>query len=129
MDVIQGKFDTVIRLLEQIVDNTSVEMELVDEQGRILSPREIRIDVPSSIPPPSRSTSGEGDEREERDVQIQVRPPSDREQEMWNDAQFDILRIGERHRFLEQRDDRGTLHLHLQYWDDQRNIWTSVHRF
>ena len=114
MDIIQGKIDMIIRLLEQIVENTSMDMEIIDEQGRVVSPREIRINQQPS------SSSGE------RDVQIQVR--SQRDEEMWNGAQFDILRIGEHHRFIEQRNDRGIIHLHLQYWDDERNIWKTVWR-
>jgi len=120
MDVIQGKIDVVIRLLEQLVENTNMEMEIVDEQGRVVSPREIRIDIPPAPAPPSL---GEGDSREEIDLEAQD------DRNTWGGAHYETLRIGERHRFIEQRDDRGTIHLHLQYWDDRRNSWESIHRF
>lgn len=103
MDIIYGKLDMIIKLLEDVVDNTQ--------------PIEIRdVIIQNQTLPRSPSTSlGEngsiGDEREEINFENS------------------ILNIGQRHRFIEQEDDRGILHLYIQYWDIREEEWKNIHKF
>lgn len=116
---ILGKFDVAIRLLEQLVDQTSVDLEIVDDQGNIVSPQDIRIDMPSNHLITQRNDSngeGQDDERVERDEEIEL-------------AHFNEIRVGQKHRLIEQVDTSGTFRLLIQMFDDRQNEWATIHRF
>lgn len=129
MDIIQGKLDMIIKLLEDLVDNTQpIELDVIDENRDIrrhaIIPQDMVIDVPYIPRSPSTSFGEDGsvgvDEREEIDY----------ENSHFNNIEIDgTLNLGQRHRLIEQEDERGILHLYIQYWDDREQEWRNIHKF
>ena len=98
MDQLIGKMDDIIRLLEQVVDNTSMEVEIVDH----IHPDDIVIDMPN-IPAQSDSSNGEsiGDERVEREREREERTELNNTRE---DGIFHLneLRLGNKWRIISE---------------------------
>lgn len=116
MDIIRGKLDVIIRLLEQLVDqNEAFPVEIIDDRNLdVLSERELEIRPRL----PSLNSLGEG---ASDDVEIQ----SEVEEEI---VQYNSIQIGELHRLIELEDERtNEINLHIQYWDGHN--WITKHMF
>lgn len=125
MDIINDKLDMIIKLLEDLVDNTQVIELDVDENlndERVALPRDVMIQIPNI--PRSRSLSfGE-------DGSVDERVEMEYENSHFNNLEIDgALHIGQKHRIVEEEDDRGILHLYIQYWDDMEEEWKNIHKF
>lgn len=126
MEVIQRKLDNIILLLKEIVDNTNMEVELIDERqipNAMLS-RDVIIDIPQSMQVPRAPPVPHLGENEI--TQFQNNEINDNSSD--SDEQFDVVRIGEYHRLIEEYDSRENNYvLILQYWNG--HDWIERHTF
>ncbi len=110
MDILYGKLDIIIKLLEDLVDQTQPA-------------EEVMIEIPNLPRSPTISYGEDGsvlmDDREEEYLN----------QHVTNIEVDNALYIGKKHRLLEQADERGIVNLYIQYWDDRDQEWANIHKF
>ncbi len=101
MDIIQGKLDSIIELLEELVDNRNIETD-------------------SS----SYSLDGEEDEG----INDNEDEDEDKDEDEEQIVQYNSILIGKLHRLIEIKNDRtNEINLHIQYLDGDN--WVSKHVF